>query len=310
MSTTVLGEKLDAPICISPTALHGLAHPDGEVATCKAAADMNTLMAVSSVSLKSIEDVAAARPYSPKWQNIYIWRLREVMKDMVRRAEVAGFKAIVVSVDIPEIGFKRSLRRTTGGLVFKTFHYGTFDKYVNKEKDVNWSLNDVPPMEVKELAQGYNGATWKDIAWLKTVTKLPIVLKGILTVEDALLAAEHGVQGILVSNHGGRQLDCVPATIDVLSDIVDAVGNKLEVYVDGGVRTGTDVLKALALGARAVFVGRPVIFGLACNGEEGVKSVLKILRDELSLAMALSGCSRLSDVTRDLVIRHDVRSKL
>ncbi|XP_070566020.1 uncharacterized protein [Ptychodera flava] len=303
ISTSVLGEKVDAPICISPTAFHGVAHPDGEIATVKGAAGMNTLMILSSISKKSLEEVAAARPHLPKWLNVYPWRSREVTRDVVKRAERAGFKAIVISVDVPTPGFKRRAMRNNRQTTMPGEHLGTFDRYINKTAG---SLPKGPAFSFEETS-----STWQYIKWLTDVSKLPIVLKGILTVEDAVLAAEHNVQGILVSNHGGRQLDCIPAAIDVLPDIVDAVGDKLDVYVDGGIRSGTDVLKALALGARAVFIGRPIIYGLACNGEEGVKSVLRILREEFKRAMALTGCSRLSDVSRSLLVsRSDRLSKL
>ncbi|XP_070566013.1 2-Hydroxyacid oxidase 2-like isoform X3 [Ptychodera flava] len=309
ISTSVLGEKVDAPICISPTAFHCKAHSDGEIATCKGAADMNTLMTLSSISNKSLEEVAAARPNSPKWQNVYPLRHRDITKDIVKRAERAGFKAVVMSVDIPTGGFKRRAVRISGQTVFPDEYFGNLDRYINKTAR---SSPDIPQVDDPiDVSLGDPKSAWEYIDWLKTVTKLPIVLKGILTVEDAILAAEHNVQGILVSNHGGRQLDCVPAPIDALSNIVDAVGDKLEVYVDGGIRTGTDVLKALALGARAVFIGRPVLYGLACNGEEGVKAVLRILREEFIRAMALTGCCRLSDISKAvLVSRSDVLSKL
>ncbi|XP_070566019.1 uncharacterized protein [Ptychodera flava] len=291
MSTSVLGEKVDAPICISPTAFHGGAHPDGEIATVKGAAVMNTLMILSSISNKSLEEVAAARPNLPKWLNVYPWRHRDVTRDIVKRAERAGFKAIVISVDISTPGSRRRVMRNVRQAAMPGKVLGTFDRYINK------TAGSSPDFSFQETT-----STWQYIQWLRDVSKLPIVLKGILTVEDAILAAEHNVQGILVSNHGGRQLDCVPAAIDVLADIVDAVGDKLEVYVDGGIRTGTDVLKALALGAKAIFIGRPVLYGLACNGEEGVKAVLRILREEFKRAMALTGCSQLSDISRSLLI--------
>ncbi|XP_070566168.1 2-Hydroxyacid oxidase 2-like [Ptychodera flava] len=223
---------------------------------------------------------------------------------MIRRAERAGFKAIVLSVDLPVLGMKRRLIKDDRQTFFRTLQKSrNLNKYIGKDLQIGEGFP-------AELITSSAGSTWEDITWIKTMTTLPVILKGIVTVEDALLAAEHNVQGILVSNHGGRQLDDVPATIDVLSDIVDAVGDKLEVYVDGGIRTGTDVLKALALGARAVFIGRPVLYGLACDGEEGVKSVLQILRDELRRAMALTGCSRISDISRDLLSQRDRWSKL
>ncbi|XP_070566201.1 2-Hydroxyacid oxidase 2-like [Ptychodera flava] len=265
---------------------------------------MSTAMIMGAFSGKSLEEIAAVRPKSIKWQNVYTWRDREVTKDMIARAERAGFKAIVISVDVPVLGMKRRPTKLGGQAMMRTLQkFGNLDKYIGKDLGIG---EDVPP----ELATPCLTSTWKDIAWVKTMTRLPIILKGIMTIEDALLAAEHKVQGIVVSNHGGRQLDGVPASIDVLSDIVDAVGDKLEVYVDSGIRTGTDVLKALALGARAVFIGRPVLYGLACNGEEGVKAVLQILRDELSRAMALTGCSRISDISRDLLSKRDQWSKL
>ncbi|XP_070566193.1 2-Hydroxyacid oxidase 2-like [Ptychodera flava] len=304
MVTDILGQRIGMPICISPTALHNLAHPEAEIATCKAAAEMNTILIMSAASSKSIEDIAALRQTSIKWQLVYTWRDRGVTKDMIRRAEKAGFKAIVLSVDLPVLGVKRRLLKDGRQTILRTLQQSrNLYKYIGKDLQIGEGFP-------AELMTSSAGSTWEDITWIKTMTTLPVILKGIVTVEDAVLAAEHNVQGIIVSNHGGRQLDGVPATIDVLSDIVDAVGDKLEVYVDGGIRTGTDVLKALALGARAVFIGRPVLYGLACDGEEGVKSVLQILRDELRRAMALTGCSRISDISRDLLSQRDRWSKL
>ncbi|XP_077998055.1 2-Hydroxyacid oxidase 2-like [Glandiceps talaboti] len=303
MSTRILGQEIAAPICISPSAYHGMAHPDGEVATATAAANMNTIIVLSSESNKSLEEVSAATPNSNKWLAIYIWPTREVSRDMVKRAEKAGFKAIVVTVDIAQLGVKRRLEYFGGHSKLMIPPLGSLKRYFAK---LSGSENKHP----EELDYGDPSATWEDITWLQSVTSLPIVLKGILTVEDAVLAAKHGVQGIIVSNHGGRQLDGVSATIDVLPDVVKAVGNKLEVYIDGGVRTGTDVLKALALGAKAVFVGRPVIFGLAYKGADGVKQVLQILRDELNLSMALTGCSQLEDITPSLLMKSVYHSKL
>ncbi|XP_070566336.1 2-Hydroxyacid oxidase 1-like [Ptychodera flava] len=241
MSTTLLGEKIDMPICISPTAFHDRAHPEAEIATCKAVADMKTVMTTSALSSYSLEDIAATRPTCVKWQNIYIWHDRKITKDVIERAERAGFKAIVVTVDLPELGSRRNQIRMRGGRAqpsLSGLQLGNLQKYMHEYSGSQ--------EETKHLVTSDNRSTWRDIAWLKTVTKLPIVLKGILTVKDAILAAEYGVSAVMVSNHGARQLDSVPATIDVLSAIVAAVGDKMEVYIDGGVRTGTDVLKALA----------------------------------------------------------------
>ncbi|XP_077997466.1 2-Hydroxyacid oxidase 1-like [Glandiceps talaboti] len=303
MSTTILGSKVDSPICIAPTAFHGLAHPDAESATATAASDMNTIMIMSSASNKSMEHIATETPTGTKWMDIYLWPDREVTKDVVKRVEKAGFKAIVVTVDISQLGVRRRLERIGGLSQLVDIRLRNLERYFLKLSGSEDKLPD-------ELTFSDPACTWKDITWLQTITKLPIVLKGILAVEDAVLAAQYGVQGIVVSNHGGRQLDGVPATIDVLADIVQAVGDKLEVYIDGGIRQGTDVLKALALGARAVLIGRPVLYGLTYKGAEGVKHVLQILRDELSTAMALSGCTQISDITSSLVKKKPVSSKL
>ncbi|XP_077990889.1 2-Hydroxyacid oxidase 1-like [Glandiceps talaboti] len=303
LSTTILGSPVHAPICIAPTAYHGLAHPDAEVATAAAAANMNTIMIMSSISTKSMEEIIAAKPGGTKWLNIFIWPNREVMKDMVKRAERSGVKALVVSIDIPALGVKRRLEYVGGLSKIPNFRHGNLERYFPK-------LCGSKDKVAYELLFGDPAGTWEDITWLQTLTKLPIVLKGIMTVEDAVLAVKYGVQGILVSNHGGRQLDGVPATIDVLADIVQAVGDQLEVYLDGGIRQGTDVMKALALGARAVFIGRPILYGLTYKGTDGVKQVLQTLNEELSTAMALSGCTQISDITSSLIELNLLSSKL
>ncbi|XP_070566189.1 2-Hydroxyacid oxidase 2-like isoform X1 [Ptychodera flava] len=305
IATTVLGERITMPICISPTAFHGMAHPEAEIATCKAVAEMNTIMIMSNMSNNSLEDLQAERPLSNKWQSVSLWPNRKSVEDFVGRTERAGFKAIVVTVDGTAVGVKRRLVRLGGYAILPISRVGNLEKFVHKDKKLR-SLEGIP----NDVKYTDPSVDWKDIAWLRSITKLPIILKGITSVEDAVLAAKRRIDGIIVSNHGGRNLDGTPASIDLLSDIVDAVGDKLEVYVDGGIRTGTDVLKALALGARAVFIGRPVLYGLACNGEEGVKEVLKILRDELSRAMALTGCCRLVDISRDLIRGSSRLSKL
>jgi 4-hydroxymandelate oxidase len=199
----------------------------------------------------------------------------------VKRAEVAGCKAIVVTVDVPVLG--------------------------RRERDVRNQFTLPDDFSVKNLLpaglQFDPALTWKDIEWLTGITKLPVLVKGILRSDDALLAVKHGASGVIVSNHGARQLDTTPATISVLPEIADAIGGEVEVYVDGGIRRGTDVLKAIACGAHAVFIGRPVLWGLACGAEAGVSYVLEMLRQEFDLAMALSGCPTLSSITRDLIRR-------
>ena len=298
MGTTALGEPVSMPILIAPTAFQGLAHPKGEVATVKAAGAAKTLMTLSTLSTFSIEEVMAVAT-GPVWFQLYVFKDRAISASLVKRAEVAGCKAIVFTVDVPLLG--------------------------RRERDVRNRFklpDDLPvknllPAGLQEFPDGTAGSglapyitslfdpalTWKDIEWLAGITNLPVLVKGILRSDDALLAVKHGASGVIVSNHGARQLDTAPATISVLPEIVDTVGGKVEVYVDGGIRRGTDVLKAIACGARAVFIGRPVLWGLASGAETGVRYVLEMVRQEFDLAMALSGCPTLSSITRDLIRR-------
>ncbi|XP_035659785.1 hydroxyacid oxidase 1-like [Branchiostoma floridae] len=293
-SVTVLGSRLDLPVAIAPTAVHKVAHPDAEAATAKGAASMNTLMALSSWSSQSLEQVAEAAPRGVRWFYMLFYRDRGRMKRLLERAERAGYAAIVLTVDQPL--FPDSIRRKPASFP------------VQFSLPNVWIDDDQPgPLGSMEHGAGLakiakEAATWEDVKWIKNNTRLPVVLKGILSAEDARIAVDLGVAGIYVSNHGGRQQDGVPATIDVLPDIVGAVGGEAEVYLDGGVRTGTDVLKALALGARCVFIGRPALWGLALNGAEGVEEVLQVLKHELSIAMARAGCAKISDIEPSLVV--------
>lgn len=278
--TTALGTPIDMPILIAPTAFHCLAHPAGECATARAAARVGTLMVASTSSTRSLEDIAAASA-GPLWFQLY-FHDKESAANLVRRAASAGYRALVVTADSPRWG--------------------------HKERAIRAGFQLPPHLHKANLADEESGGkdvsiTWESLDWLRSVTSLPILLKGILTAEDALLAVQHGVDGVIVSNHGGRQLDGVPASIDVLPEIVDAVGRHCEVYLDGGIRRGTDILKAIALGARAVLVGRPTLWGLAVNGEDGVKDILDILRAELELAMRLAGCPLLERIDRSLLRR-------
>ena len=296
MGTTALGEPVSMPILIAPTAFQGLAHPEGEVATVKAAGAAKTLMTLSTLSTFSIEEVMAVAT-GPVWFQLYVFKNRAISASLVKRAQVAGCKAIVLTVDAPLLG-----RR---------------ERDVRNQFKMPLSVKNLLPGGLQEFPHGTAGSalapyitslvdpalTWKDIEWLNGLTKLPVLVKGILRSDDALLAVKHGASGIIVSNHGARQLDTTPATISVLPEIVDAVGGKVEVYVDGGIRRGTDVLKAIACGARAVFIGRPVLWGLASGAESGVRYVLEMLREEFDLAMALSGSPTLSSITRDLIRR-------
>lgn len=275
MHTTVLDTPISMPILIAPTAFHSLAYPEGECATAQAAGRSGTLMMVSSSSTRSLEDIARVAS-GPLWFQLYVHD-RKSTQELVHRVTEAGYRALVLTVDAPRWGHKeRSIR---GG-----FRVPQKANFTNAEAAV-----DVIPL------------TWESLAWLRSLTSLPLVLKGILTAEDAELAVKHGVDGIIVSNHGGRQLDTAIASIEALPEVVEAVNGGCEVYVDGGIRRGTDVLKALALGARAVLVGRPILWGLAANGADGVSHVLELLRTELELAMALSGRPTLDSIERSLV---------
>lgn len=262
-------------------------------------------MIMSTISTSSIEEVAQAAPNLTKWFQLYIYKDRSVTKSLVKRAEDAGFKAFVVTVDTPYFGTRVADSRNNFNLPpHLTMANFSADKAQMPSKSSTSGLN--------EYANSLFDAalTWRDIQWLTSITSLPIVAKGILTEEDAAEAVKYGAKGIIVSNHGARQLDHVPATIEVLKGIVESVlqvDNRVEVYIDGGFRTGTDVLKAIALGAKGVFVGRPVIYGLAVGGESGVKNVIEILRQEFDQAIGLSGCSSLQDLrdTTNLVVKKE-----
>jgi len=280
LRTTVLGTGVSMPVLVAPMAFHGLAHPEGECETARAAGESGTLMVTSTTSNRSLEEIAATAS-GPLWFQLYTYGGFEISASLVKRAEAVGYRAIVLTVDLPRVGRRERDIRNNFNLPSRLF-------------EGNFAGIDIPDDTFVTL-------TWESIAWLRGVTSLPIVIKGILSAEDAQLAAEHGVDGIVVSNHGGRQLDTTLPAIEALPDVVEAVAGRCEVYMDGGIRRGTDVLKALALGARAVLLGRPVLWGLAANGAAGVRHVLEMLRDELELAMVLSGRPTLASIDRSLV---------
>jgi 4-hydroxymandelate oxidase len=274
--TTVLGIPVSMPILVAPTAMHRYAHADAECATARGAGAAGTLMTVSTESACSLEEIAAAAT-GPLWFQLYVFD-RANAESLVRRAEDAGYRALVLTVDSPRWGSKQRAARSEAQA--PSFRAGNFAEDT-----------DFPAVSL----------TWEAVAWLKGITRLPVLLKGILTAEDAALAVQHGADGLIVSNHGGRQLDTVPASIEALPAVAEAVAGRMEVYVDGGIRRGTDVLKALALGARAVLVGRPALWGLAVAGEAGARDVLELLRAELELALALAGRPTLATIDRALV---------
>ncbi|MFG2062608.1 alpha-hydroxy acid oxidase [Micromonospora sp. NPDC048871] len=280
---SLLGSRISMPVLIAPTAFHRLAHPAGEVATAHAAAEAGTIMVVSMAATRPVEEIAAAG--GPLWFQLYPQPDLDFTAAVVRRAEAAGCTALVVTVDSPVFG--------------------------RRDRDLRHRFLDLPPGLTCENMRDASGRVrdiemdagldWARIGWLREVTALPILLKGVLHPADAALAVSHGVDGVLVSNHGGRQLDGTLATLDALPAVVEAVAGRLPVLLDGGIRRGTDILVALALGATAVLIGRPVLWGLAVGGAAGVRHVLDLLHADLDRALALVGASGPADLSSDLV---------
>ena len=297
----LLGKTLAYPILLAPVAFQRMAHPDGETATAFAAAMQGAGMVLSTQATILLEDIARIvlnEPgRGPLWFQLYLQHDRAFTRELVRRAEEAGYEALVVTVDAPSSGARDKERRAG-------FRLPPGIAAVN--------LAGMPPAQPIELQAHQSrmfdallttAPTWADIEWLKGITRLPVLLKGIMHEEDARLATESGASGIIVSNHGGRTLDTMPATAAVLPRIRAAVGTAVPVLVDGGIRRGTDVLKAVALGADAVLIGRPYLFGLVNAGAMGVSHVIRLLRDELEIAMALCGCATLADVDAKVLFR-------
>ncbi|KAI4295467.1 hypothetical protein L6164_035512 [Bauhinia variegata] len=296
ITTTVLGFKISMPIMIAPTAMQKMAHPEGEYATARAASAAGTIMTLSSWATSSVEEVASTGP-GVRFFQLYVYKDRNVVAQLVRRAERAGFKAIALTVDAPILG-----RREAD--IKNRF---TLPPYLTLKNFEDLDLGKVDKTDDSGLAsyvasQTDRSLSWKDVKWLQTITSLPILVKGVITAEDTRIAIQAGVSGIIVSNHGARQLDYVPATITVLEEVVKAAQGRVPVFLDGGVRRGTDVFKALALGASGVFIGRPVVFSLAAAGEAGVRKALEMLRYEFELTMALSGCRSLKEITRNHIL--------
>jgi len=301
LSTTILGDKVTSPICIAPTAMQKMAHPDGECATSRAAARHGMLMTLSSWSTTALEEVASAAPQGLRWFQLYVYKDRVVTLDLVKRAERAGYKALAVTVDTPVLGRREADIKNRFSLP-SHLTMGNFTKSGGAHADGTKSAGTTGSGLASYVSSLIDKTlTWDDIAWLRRNTRLKIVVKGVMTAEDAVLSVKHGVDAIWVSNHGARQLDTAPATIEVLPEIIRAVNGKVEVYIDGGISRGTDALKCLALGARAVFVGRPSLWGLAHSGEDGVFNIMQLLKDELTLAMMLSGYTRVQDLKPSIV---------
>jgi 4-hydroxymandelate oxidase len=295
VSTTILGQSISLPIGIAPTAFQKLACAAGEIATAKAAKAVGTLFILSSFSNTAMESVLP-QAASPRWFQLYIYKDRGITEELVRRAEAAGAEAIVVTVDAPGLGTRERDVRNSFRL----------PDDIAVENLVPSGKGNFPKVTGSGLAAYVrenfkSDLKFEDLDWLCECTRLPIVVKGICRGDDAHRAAEHGAKAVVVSNHGGRQLDTAPATCEVLPAVAAAVGDLCEVYVDGGIRRGSDVLKAIALGARTVLIGRPILWGLCVGGEEGATNVLEILRRELDEAMLLCGCTKLGDINRSLL---------
>jgi len=289
-STTVLGTPVSMPVLVAPMAFQAIAHEEGEVAMARGAAAAETLMCLSTVATSTPSDVAAAAPDAPRWLQIYVFRDREVSDEVIAQALESGFSALVLTADLPVYGIR------------------------HREARLGFAApeENVPALAAARALRGgdehhalsllESGLQWDYVTELRERWNVPVVVKGLVTGEDANLACEHGASAVVVSNHGGRQLDGAIASLEALPEVVDAVGNRAEVYLDGGVRRGSDVVMALALGARAVLVGRPALYGLAFGGSKGVEQVLGILRDEVENALALLGCRSPEDVTRAHVV--------
>ncbi len=284
--TTVLGTPVSMPALVAPMAFQQIAHEEGELAMARGAAAAGTLMCVSTVATATPTEIAEAAPGAPRWLQIYVFRDRDVSDGVIEQALEAGFSALVLTADLPVYGIRHREARTG---------------FEAPEDDVPAIVTARERGGEKEghhpLGLLESGLEWDYVADLVERWKVPVLVKGLVTAEDAILACEHGASGVVVSNHGGRQLDATIPSLGALPEVVEAVGDRAEVYLDGGVRRGTDVVMALALGARAVLVGRPALYGLAFGGSKGVEQVLEILRDEIENALALLGCRSPHEVT-------------
>lgn len=289
--TSVLGTPVASPVLVAPTAYHRLAHPDGEAATARAAAAADTLMVVSTLATTSLEDVAAAAPDAPRWFQLYIFDDREVAGSLMDRAREAGYRAIVLTVDAPVLGYRPSDEQNR-------FQLPDGLEMANL-------MRHLPDAEGSGLAALFGAhdktLTFDDLGWIRERAGLPLVVKGIHRGDDAAACIEAGADAVVVSNHGGRQCDGAVSTAEVLDEVVTAVAGRAEVYVDGGIRTGTDVVKALALGARAVLLGRPALWALATGGEDGVRHLLDDMRASVHRTLTLCGVADATKVPRDLV---------
>ncbi|MEA2347813.1 MAG: 4-hydroxymandelate oxidase [Thermoleophilaceae bacterium] len=292
-ATTVLGTDISMPVVVAPVAFQRLAHPDGEEGMARATAAAGTIMSLSSLATARPADVAAAAPGSPRWFQLYCFSDRAATGALLDEAAASGYSAILLTVDAPRAG-----RRERD---FRTGFSVPPEVTVPSVQAATGSTKPMTPAEIFALVDP--SLDWDDLAELVEGCALPVILKGLMTEEDARLAVDAGAAGVVVSNHGGRQLDRVQATIDALPEVAEAVDGRIEVLMDGGIRRGTDVITALALGAKAVLVGRPALWGLAAGGEAGARHALQLLHDEVALGLILAGCPTPDHVTRAHVQR-------
>ncbi|XP_057507057.1 glycolate oxidase 1-like [Actinidia eriantha] len=310
LPSLVLDFKISMPIMIALTTMQKMAHHEGEYATARAASAAGTIMTLSSWATSSVEEIASTGP-GIRFFQLYVYKDRNVVAQLVRRAERAGFKAIALTVDTPRLGRREADIKNRFTLPpfltlknFEGLDLGKMDKvnlFSYYKLICGIVLANDSGLASYVAGQIDRSLSWKDVQWLQTITKLPILVKGVLTTEDGY-SIQAGAAGIIVSNHGARQLDYVPATIMALEEVVKAAQGRVPVFLDGGVRRGTDVFKALALGASGIFIGRPVVFSLASEGEAGIRKILQMLREEFELTMALSGCRSLKEITRNHIV--------
>ena len=305
LSVTLFGQTLPAPFLLAPIGVQGIIHAEGELATARAAAATGIPFILSNVSSFTIEQVAAAAGAGPRWFQLYPGKNRDVMRSALARAEASGYSAVVVTLDTPMLGWReRDLK--TGYLPFLQ---GQGVANYLSDPVFRSLLSKTPEEDPRSaimlmLSQFTNPKlTWDDVDWLRGATKLPLLLKGILDADDAAIAIDHGVDGIIVSNHGGRQVDGAIASLDALPEVNESVDGRVPVLLDSGVRRGPDVLKAIALGATAVLVGRPFVYALASEGEAGVRHLIRTLIADIDLTLALSGRNSIEEVTRSLLER-------
>jgi L-lactate dehydrogenase (cytochrome) len=317
-ATTLLGRPLPLPLVLAPTGFTRIADPDGELAVARAAARAGLPYTLSTLGTRSIEEVAAASA-GPKWFQVYVWRDRGLVKEMIGRAATAGYEALVITVDTAVLGRReRDVRRGfslppkvgLGTLLDGAVHPGWTWRFMRSDPirfaNVGETMGVGDGSTAVTLSEYVNtqfdpGLSWRDIEWMRSVWDGPLVIKGIQTVDDAKLAADAGIEAIALSNHGGRQLDSAPATLDLVAPVADAVGDRLEIICDGGVRRGSDIVKAVALGARACMAGRAYLYGLGAAGERGVDHVLGLLDADVRRTMALVGASTIGELGRELV---------